>query len=135
VSEGEERHPGWVLEHPGRATRWVRAARDFDIARSGRCADLPYMGGEEDSGTVPRAFPVRFWRVSVAALSSRDRVRAGCAVGGVGVKLGEAGVRAGVIGWIMRPCWRCCLGTKLSAEFRAAVRYLWLRVVPGSRWP
>jgi hypothetical protein len=101
-------------------------------------ADVPiYLiwGGEEDSGTVPRAFPVRFWRVSVAALSSRDRVRAGCAVGGVGVKLGEAGVRAGVIGWIMRPCWRCCLGTKLSAEFRAAVRYLWLRVVPGSRWP
>jgi len=23
---GEQHHPGWVLEHPVRAARWVRAA-------------------------------------------------------------------------------------------------------------
>jgi hypothetical protein len=30
VSEGEELHPGWVLEHPGRATFGVRAATSED---------------------------------------------------------------------------------------------------------
>jgi hypothetical protein len=43
VSEGEGRHPGWVLEHPARATRWVRAATILILPKE---ADVPiYLGG------------------------------------------------------------------------------------------
>jgi len=34
VSEGEERHPGWVLEHLGRATFGVRAATIFILPKA-----------------------------------------------------------------------------------------------------
>lgn len=45
--------PGWVLEHPSRATRWVRAARSFILPK---VADVPiYLrwggggkGGEDE---------------------------------------------------------------------------------------
>jgi hypothetical protein len=43
VSEGEERFSGWVLEHPGRAMRWVRAAT---ILISFKAADVSiYLRG------------------------------------------------------------------------------------------
>jgi hypothetical protein len=38
VSVGEQRHPRWVLEHPGRATGWVRAATTSILPEA---ADVP----------------------------------------------------------------------------------------------
>jgi hypothetical protein len=58
VSESEERYPGWVLEYPGRATRWVKAARILIVPKA---ADVPiYLrwGGGQDSGQVLSAFPI-----------------------------------------------------------------------------
>jgi hypothetical protein len=41
VSVGEQRHPGWVLEHPGHATRWMRAATTFMVPKE---EGAHYMG-------------------------------------------------------------------------------------------
>lgn len=62
MSVGEQRHPGWVLEHPGRATRWVRAARVFI---SPKAADVPiyprYWGG----GRVRSMYEVKDGRQTI----------------------------------------------------------------------
>lgn len=46
MSVGEQRHPGWVLEHPGRATRWVRAATIFISLKAADAPIYSIWGGE-----------------------------------------------------------------------------------------
>jgi hypothetical protein len=74
VSASEDRYPGWVLEHLGRATRRVRATT-FVVAR-GRCTDLHFVFGgrvkwePEDSGRRKPTTSVRLAAASIAEIQA-----------------------------------------------------------------
>jgi hypothetical protein len=46
VSEGEAAHLGWVMAHPARARRRVRAARVFISPKGAGAPIYSYLGGE-----------------------------------------------------------------------------------------
>jgi hypothetical protein len=55
VSVGEQRHPGLVLEHPGRATRWVRAATIFILPEAADPPIYSMWGGGGGFGAAPKS--------------------------------------------------------------------------------
>jgi hypothetical protein len=68
VSEGEAAHLGWVMAHPARARRRVRAARDFISPKAAGALICNLGGGREgqDSGDIDTTLPpFPFWRVSL----------------------------------------------------------------------
>jgi hypothetical protein len=77
-----------VLDYPARRDFLSKGGDNFDIARKGRCANLHgnsgrvLWGEEENFAQVERLFPIPFWRVSLAALSSRDPAEGPVSVGG-----------------------------------------------------
>jgi hypothetical protein len=42
---GEQRYPGWVLNHPARATRWVRAATTLMVPKEEDAQIYTIWGG------------------------------------------------------------------------------------------
>jgi hypothetical protein len=62
----------WVGDSsPGSREAEGEGGEGFYIAQSGRCLDLLVIGGQ-NLGEVRSTLPFRFWRVRVAALSSRE---------------------------------------------------------------
>lgn len=45
MSVGEQCHPGWVLEYPARATRWVKAATTFMVPKEEDAQIYPIWRG------------------------------------------------------------------------------------------
>ena len=69
MSEGEAAHLGWVMAHPARARRRVRAARDFISPEAAGAPIYLYSEGAENLKEAEWPLPVPFWWVGVAALS------------------------------------------------------------------